>query len=107
MIHETLAWFKETFQEMFTEEIMDFMEMFDCEASNKPFEKRKTRSYRLGLNTENVAMLTAIDGHDRFLIDSVGQGNSNAGESLNVLERRIVPESTVVWSQPRSQHTRR
>jgi len=62
----------------------------------RPSKKRKTRSYRRGLNTENVAVLTAIDEYDRLLIEPVGQGNPNAGELLKALEGRIVPESTMV-----------
>ncbi len=62
----------------------------------RPSKKRKTKSYRRGLNTENVAVLTAIDEHDRILIEPISQGNPGTGELLNALEGRITAGSTMI-----------
>jgi len=62
----------------------------------RPSKNRKTKSYRRGLNIENIAVLTAIDEYDRIHIKPVGQGNPSAGKLLSALDGRIKEGSTIV-----------
>jgi len=56
-------------------------------------KKRKTKSFRSGLNNELISVVSAVDEHDRILIEITGSGNSSADSIISALDGRIAPDS--------------
>jgi len=59
----------------------------------RPAKKRKTKSFRSGLNNELISVVSAVDEHDRLLIEVPGSGNSNADSIIAALDGRIAPDN--------------
>jgi|AntRauTorcE11898_2_1112593.scaffolds.fasta_scaffold18894_1 transposase-like protein len=55
----------------------------------RPPKKRKTRSYKKGLNSELVSVVSAIDEHDSLLIEIAGAGNPGADSIIATLDGRV------------------
>ena len=59
----------------------------------RPPKKRKTMSYKRGLNNELVSVVTAVDENDRILIEIACSGNPGADSIIDALDKRIESHS--------------